>query len=296
MVPFYIYYSMFGFQRIGDLIWAAADQRARGFLVGATSGRTTLGGEGLQHQDGQSHVMAATVPNCRAYDPAFAGELAVIVGYGMKRMLQDQHDEFYYLTVTNENMPHPSLPEGVEDQIIAGMYRFAHYQPKNAKTSVRLLGSGSVLLEVKAAAEMLAARWSVEVELWSVTSFTELEREARSLERWSRLHPSDASKSAWVSQALAGGAPVIACTDYIRALPQLIAPYVDAPFTVLGTDGFGRSDTRSKLREFFEIDKHSIVIAALYALRKQGSVSAETVQQAIKSLGVSTHEQGPWEV
>ena len=295
-LPFYIYYSMFGFQRIGDLIWAAADQRARGFLIGATSGRTTLGGEGLQHQDGQSHLMAATVPNCRAYDPAFAAELAIIIDHGMKRMLQEQRDEFYYLTVTNENMPHPSLPEGNEAHIIAGMYRFVHYQPKDAKASVRLLGSGSLVLEVQAAAQLLASEWSVAVEVWSVTSFTELEREARGIERWNRLHPQETPRVAWVCEALSGPSPVIACTDYIRALPQLIAPYIDAPYTVLGTDGFGRSDTRAKLREFFEVDKSSIVVAALHSLQKQGAVSGEVVQKAIQSLGLNTGDVGPWEL
>jgi pyruvate dehydrogenase E1 component len=294
MLPFYIYYSMFGFQRIGDLIWAAADQRARGFLIGATSGRTTLGGEGLQHQDGHSHVIAATVPNCRAYDPAFAGELAVIIQHGMTRMLSQQCDEFYYLTVTNENMPHPSLPEGVEDQVVAGMYKFAEFKLKGSKLNVRLLGSGSVFLEVQAAAELLARDWNVNVELFSVTSFTELEREARECERWNRLHPLETPKTAWVVQALEGRAPVLACTDYVRALPQLIAPYVDAPFTVLGTDGFGRSDTRSKLREFFEIDRGSIVIAALHALQKQGLVKGEVVARAIEQYGVDIDAQSPW--
>ncbi len=294
MLPFYIYYSMFGFQRIGDLIWAAADQRARGFLIGATSGRTTLGGEGLQHQDGHSHVIAATVPNCRAYDPAFAGELAVIIQHGMTRMLSQQSDEFYYLTVTNENMPHPSLPEGVEDQVVAGMYKFSEFKVKGSKLNVRLLGSGSVFLEVQAAAELLAREWNVNVELFSVTSFTELEREARECERWNRLHPTDTPKTAWVSEALEGRAPVLACTDYVRALPQLIAPYVEAQFTVLGTDGFGRSDTRSKLREFFEIDRGSIVIAALHALQKQGLVKGEVIARALKQYGVDIDAQSPW--
>jgi pyruvate dehydrogenase E1 component len=294
MLPFYIYYSMFGFQRIGDLIWAAADQRARGFLIGATSGRTTLGGEGLQHQDGHSHVIAATVPNCRAYDPAFAGELAVIIQHGMTRMLAQQSDEFYYLTVTNENMPHPSLPEGIDNQVVAGMYKFSEFKAKGSKLHVRLLGSGSVFLEVQAAAEILARDWNVNVELFSVTSFTELEREARQCERWNRLHPLDPPKTAWVSEALLGAAPVVACTDYVRALPQLIAPYVDAPFSVLGTDGFGRSDTRSKLREFFEIDRGSIVIAALHALQKQKLVKGDLVAKAIETYAVDIDSPSPW--
>ena len=224
MLPFYIYYSMFGFQRVGDLIWAAADQRSRGFLFGATAGRTTLGGEGLQHQDGSSHVVAATVPNCRAYDPAFAYELALILDHGMRRMMEQQVDEFYYITVMNENYAQPSMPPGVENDIIRGMYRYASYSPPQAVSNVRLLGSGAILREVIAAAELLAQDWSVGSDVFSVTSFSELAREAAEVERWNRLHPLETARRSHVEQQLPGARPVIAATDYVRAYPQLIAP------------------------------------------------------------------------
>jgi len=295
MLPFYIYYSMFGFQRIGDLIWAAADQRARGFLVGATAGKTTLGGEGLQHQDGHSHLLAATVPNCRAYDPAFAGELAVIVDHGARQMLEQQQDVFYYITVMNENYPQPSLPEGVAEDVIRGMYRYATVEPNGTGRTVRLLGSGTILLEVIAAAELLANDWGVASEVWSVTSFTELAREARSVERWNRLHPGEAGRTSHVARSLAGATPVIAATDYVRALPQLIAAYIEPRYTVLGTDGFGRSDTRPALREFFEIDRHHIAVAALSSLAQQGSLEPALCVQAIERYGIDVAHTAPWD-
>jgi len=296
MLPFYIYYSMFGFQRVGDLIWAAADQRARGFLLGATAGRTTLGGEGLQHQDGASHLIASTVPNCRAYDPAFAGELAVILDHGMHQMLEQDVDEFYYVTVMNENYPQPSLPEGVEASVIRGLYRFAEHPVEEARGRVRLLGAGTLLREAIAAAELLAQDWQIESEVFSVTSFTELEREAREVERWNRLHPEDAKRISHLEQCLPTGAPVIAVSDYVRAVPQLIAAYVSSDYTVLGTDGFGRSDTRARLRGFFEVDRHHIVLAAVTAQVNEGKVPAQMAAQVIERYGIEVEDEAPWTV
>ena len=295
MLPFYIYYSMFGFQRVGDLIWAAADQRARGFLLGATAGRTTLGGEGLQHQDGNSHLMAAMVPNCRAYDPAFAGEFAVILDHGMRQMLERQVDEFYYVTLMNENYPQPNLPDGVEQAIIKGMYLFARHEVEDARGSVQLLGSGAILLEVIAAAELLASDWNIDSEVWSVTSFAELAREAREVERWNRLHPGQPARRSHVQESLNDAAPIIASTDYVRALPQLIASYLPARYTVLGTDGFGRSDTRGRLRAFFEVDRHQIVLSALTSLVQEGHLDASVCAEAIARYAIEVDAVAPWE-
>ncbi|MFT3953255.1 MAG: alpha-ketoglutarate dehydrogenase [Piscinibacter sp.] len=294
MLPFYIYYSMFGFQRIGDLIWAAADQRSRGFLLGATAGRTTLGGEGLQHQDGSSLLQAAAVPNCRAYDPCFAGEFAVILDHGMRQMMERQEDVFYYVTLMNENYAQPSLPAGVEADLIKGLYRYTVHAPTAAKGTVRLLGSGTILREVIAAAELLAADWGIAAEVWSATSFAELARDAREVERFNRLHPADAPRTSHVQQCLSGDAPVIAATDYLRAWPQLVASYIAAPFTALGTDGFGRSDTRAALRRFFEVDRHHVVLAALTALRAQGLVDAATCAAAIERYGLDAGASASW--
>jgi pyruvate dehydrogenase E1 component len=294
MLPFYIYYSMFGFQRVGDLIWAAADQRARGFLLGATAGRTTLGGEGLQHQDGSSHVVAATVPNCRAYDPAFAGELAVIVDHGMRQMMERDVDEFYYITVMNENYAQPTLPSGVEDQIIRGMYRFAVADAPSSRGSVRLLGSGTILREVIAASELLVADWQVSTEVWSVTSFSELAREARAVERHNRLNPAAPEQVSHLCASLTGDAPVIVASDYVRAWPQLIASYVDARFIALGTDGFGRSDTRAALRSFFEVDRHQVVLAALDGLVRDGTLPRQVLAEAIERYGLDGDRPAPW--
>ena len=292
LLPFYIYYSMFGFQRVGDLIWAAADQRARGFLLGATAGRTTLGGEGLQHQDGSSHLVAATVPNCRAYDPAFAYELAIILDHGMRRLLEAQHDEFYYVTVMNENYAQPSLPIGVEAAIVRGMYC---YQPATGNVQLRLLGSGTILREVIAAAELLQRDWQIEAEIWSVTSFTELAREARDTQRWNRLHPQASPRLSYVGKCLHGLLPIVAATDYVAAYPQLIAAYVAAPFHALGTDGFGRSDTRQALRKFFEVDRHQIVVSTLHALMRAGGVNGSVVDQAIARYGIEVTLAAPWD-
>jgi pyruvate dehydrogenase E1 component len=298
MLPFYIYYSMFGFQRVGDLIWAAADQRARGFLLGATAGRTTLGGEGLQHQDGTSHVVAATVPNCRAYDPAFAWELAVIVDHGMRRMLEQGEDEFYYVTVMNESYAQPSVQQiayGSESDaatgVIRGMYRL---RGSDDPPRVRLLGSGAILREVIAAAELLRRDWQLPVDVWSVTSFSELARDARETERWNRHNPVQPPRRTHVAGCLEGGAPVIAATDYVCAYPQLIASYVDAPFTALGTDGFGRSDTRAALRRFFEVDRHQVVLAALHALAQKGELPADAPAQAIARYSIQVQDAAPW--
>ena len=294
MLPFYIYYAMFGFQRVGDLIWAAADQRARGFLLGATAGRTTLGGEGLQHQDGHSHLLAAAIPNCRAYDPAFAGELAVILDHGMRAMLERQEDVFYYVTVMNENYPQPSLPANVADDLIKGLYRFSSSRATAPVGEVRLLGAGALLPEVLAAGALLAEDWQIDADIWSVTSFTELERDARDTRRWNRLHPAEAPRTSHVARCLPPGAPVIAASDYVRALPLLIANDLQSPYTVLGTDGFGRSDTRARLRAFFEVDRFHIVLAALTALADSGQIPRQHCATAIERYGIKPVDEAPW--
>ena len=294
MLPFYIFYSMFGFQRVGDLIWAAADQRARGFLIGATAGRTTLGGEGLQHQDGSSHVVAATVPNCRAYDPAFAGELAIILDHGARSMMQRSDDEFYYVTVANENYAQPSVPADAAADVIRGMRRYGGVAAEEAVASVRLLGSGAILREVIAAAALLAEQFHVSSEIWSVTSFSELAREAAEVARWNRLHPRERPRASHLERCLPGDSPIIAASDYVRAYPQLIAPYLSAGFTALGTDGFGRSDTRSALRRFFEVDREHIAVAVLDAAARRGDVDRLLVASAIERFGIETELTAPW--
>ncbi|MEX3921901.1 alpha-ketoglutarate dehydrogenase [Paraburkholderia sp. BR10872] len=299
MLPFYIYYSMFGFQRIGDLIWAAADQRARGFLIGATAGKTTLGGEGLQHQDGTSHLAASTVPNCRAYDPAFAYEVAMIVDEGMREMIERQRDVFYYLTVTNENYAQPSLPdapiESVRDGVLKGMYPLDTTSLDRAE--VQLLGSGAILGEVQAAARLLKEDWNIEASVWSVTSFTELHRDGVASERTDRLFDEDRAAAPYVTSALSPThGPVIAATDYVRAVPELIRAYVPRRYVTLGTDGFGRSDTRAALRAFFEVDQHSIAIAALKALADDGAVAVELVRRAVDRYGKhDANRAAPWQ-
>jgi pyruvate dehydrogenase E1 component len=289
MLPFYIYYSMFGFQRVGDLIWAAADSRARGFLIGATAGRTTLAGEGLQHQDGTSHVIAATIPNCRAYDPAFAYELAVIVDHGARAMMQEGRDEFYYVTVMNEPYAQPSAPEGVEADIVKGLYRV-----RGGAAQVRLVGSGAILREALAAAEALERDFGVSAEVWSATSYSELARDAREVERRNRLHPLAERATSHVATCLNGEAPIVAVSDYARAYPQLIAPYVEAKATWLGTDGFGRSDTRAALRSFFEIDRRHIAVAALSGLADKGALSRATVAKAMALYEIEADDEAPW--
>ena len=268
MLPVYIYYSMFGFQRVGDLIWAAADQRSRGFLFGATAGRTTLGGEGLQHQDGSSLLVASTVPNCVAWDPAHAGEVAVIMEHAMQRMLVQQCDEFHYLTLMNENQAMPSLAAEVRGDLLKGLYRLQVFEPAAPKARLRLLGSGTILREVLKAAALLADEHAIACEVYSATSYSELARQARELQRLDRVEPQPARRTSHVARLLAGSAPVVAASDYVRAWPQLIAEYIDARLVTLGTDGFGRSDTRAQLRRYFEVDAQAIVAAGLEALRR----------------------------
>jgi len=283
MLPFYIYYSMFGFQRVGDLIWAAADSRARGFLVGGTAGRTTLAGEGLQHQDGSSHLAASSVPNCRAYDPCFGYELAAIVRDGARRMLEAQEDVFYYVTVGNENYPHPAMPEGAEEGILKGLYLF---KPA-AKAALQLLGSGAILREVIAAAELLEKDWGIDAAVWSVTSFTELRRDGMRVARARRFGEPGQS---WVERCLAGTqGPVIAASDYVSAVADLIRPYVPRSFVALGTDGFGRSDTRAALRAFFEVDARNIAVAGLAAAQ------SPLLPEALRRYGIDSGTRPPWE-
>ena len=292
MIPFYIYYSMFGFQRIGDLAYAAGDLRARGFLVGGTAGRTTLNGEGLQHQDGHSHLMAATIPNCVSYDPTFAYELAVIVQDGMRRMYQNQEDVFYYLTVMNENYAHPAMPKGVEEGILKGMYKFSASKAK-AKGKVQLLGSGTILREVIAAAELLEKDFGVGADVWSVTSFNELRRDGIDCERWNTLHPESQPRTSYVDACLDAKTPVIAATDYMRSYSDQIRPFVKARYKTLGTDGFGRSDTRKKLRHFFEVDRYYVAVTALKALADEGTIPASEVSKAIKLYKINPDKPNP---
>jgi pyruvate dehydrogenase E1 component len=285
MLPFYIYYSMFGFQRVGDQIWAAADQRVRGFLLGATAGRTTLGGEGLQHQDGHSLLVAAQLPNCRAWEPASAGELAVILHHGMVQMLEQRQDVFHYIALFNQNQPQPSLPAGVEADVVRGLYRVAGAPG----AQVRLLGSGPLLAEVRAAADLLLADWGVAAEVFSATSYAELEREARAAERAARLHPLAPAAPTQLTRLLPGATPIVAASDWVRAWPGLIAPHLEARMTILGTDGFGRSDTRAALRGFFEIDRRQIVLAALRML------DPARAAEAIVRYGIDVAAGAPWE-
>ncbi len=300
MVPFFIFYSMFGFQRVGDLIWAAADMRARGFLMGATSGRTTLNGEGLQHQDGHSHLISATVPNCVSYDPTFGYELAVIINDGLRRMYEEDESVFYYITLLNENYTHPQMPAGVEEGIRKGMYQLEpgakKGSPGKSKTPrVQLLGSGSILREVIAAAALLENDFGVESDLWSVPSFTQLRRDGIDVDRWNRLHPDSKPKISYVQECLEGHeGPVIASTDYMRSFADQIRQFVPGSYSTLGTDGFGRSDTRPKLRGFFEIDRHHVAIAALKALADEGKVPAKQVADAINKYDIKTEAPNPW--
>jgi len=293
LIPFYIYYSMFGFQRVGDLAWAAGDMRARGFLIGGTAGRTTLNGEGLQHQDGHSHILASTIPNCVAYDPAFACEMAVIIQHGMKRMYEDNESVYYYLTITNENYRQLPLIEGTEDAILKGMYKRDSIKAKS-KSHVHLLGSGAIYNEVAAAAEILKNDYDVSSDVWSVTSFNELARDGQLTARWNMLNPDTAQKSAFITQCLGeGDSPVVASTDYIRMYGEQVRAYVHAPYTVLGTDGFGRSDTREKLRQFFEIDRYYVVIAALDSLAKQGKIDAQISLDAMRKYNIDRNCVAP---
>ena len=293
MIPFYIYYSMFGFQRVGDLAWAAGDMHARGFLLGGTAGRTTLNGEGLQHEDGHSHIQADLIPNCVTYDPTFQYEVAVIVHDGLRRMYVNHEDVFYYITLMNENYTHPDMPEGVEQDILKGMYLLKASGKGDKK--VQLMGSGTILQEVIAGAELLKADFGVEADIWSCPSFNQLHRDAIEVERFNRLNPLETAKVPFVTSQLQGhDGPVIAATDYIRSYADRIRAYIPNDYHVLGTDGFGRSDSRANLRSFFEVDRYNVAVAALSALAEQGKVSKETVQQAIKKYGIKADAAPSW--
>lgn len=297
MVPFYIYYSMFGHQRIGDLAWLAGDAQARGFLIGGTAGRTTLNGEGLQHQDGHSHVFANTIPNCRTYDPTYAFELAVIVQDGLRRMYQEKENCYYYLTVMNENYSHPEMPEGAEAGIIKGMYKLKAGESKK-KLRVNLLGAGTILREVEAAAEILRNDYNVESDVWSVTSVNELTRDGQAAERWSMLHPESEPKKPFIAEQLADNAehPTIIATDYLKTYGEQLRPYIEGDYKVLGTEGFGRSDSREQLRHFFEVNAKFVVVAALKSLADQGKIKSSVVTKAIKDLGIDADKADPMTV
>jgi pyruvate dehydrogenase E1 component len=316
MVPFYIYYSMFGYQRVGDLIWAAADCRTRGFLLGGTAGRTTLNGEGLQHADGHSHVLFSVVPSCRAYDPAFNYELAVIIQAGLEQMFVEQHDVFFYITLMNENYAHPPMPDGVQEGILRGMYRLrtgrssrsgssgsrsgssgsrssSRASTRSRKPRVQLLGSGTMVREALAAADLLEEDFGVEADVWSVTSFGELRRDGIETERWNTLHPTAKQRTPYVTECLSDGGPVVASTDYIRGYADLIRAWVPGTYRVLGTDGFGRSDFRKSLRGFFEVDRRYVALAALKALADEGKVKPSRVKEAIERYAIDAEAPMP---
>jgi pyruvate dehydrogenase E1 component len=295
-IPFFIYYSMFGFQRIGDLIWAAADMRTRGFLIGGTAGRTTLAGEGLQHQDGHSHVLALPVPNLMAYDPAFAYEIAIIIQDGIKRMYVDQESIFYYLTVTNEPLPMPAMPGGknIREGILKGLYRFKPSSKTESKLRAQLFGSGAIMYEVLKAQQILEEKYQVAVDVWSVTSYKELYRDGNDCERWNLLHPEEAPRVPFVTQTLKDVPGVlIAASDYMKLLPESISQWMPRPLSVLGTDGFGRSESRASLRDFFEVDAKHIVLATLTALARDKQIKPDVLKNAIKDLGIDPEKPNP---
>ena len=295
MIPFYIFYSMFGFQRVGDLAWAAGDLRSRGFLIGGTAGRTTLAGEGLQHQDGHSHLLASTIPNCISYDPTYSYELAVIIHDGLRRMYGNNEDVYFYITVMNENYTHPPMPENSSEGILKGMYLLQ--EGDGAELRVQLLGSGTILREVLAAAELLGNDFDVAADTWSVTSFNELRRDCLDVDRWNMLHPEQPAKKSYVNQCLErNGGPVIAATDYMKLYADQIRRHVPEPYVVLGTDGYGRSDTRAKLRKFFEVDRHYVVVAALKALADEGKIPAEKVTEAMMKYHIDPEKPNPVDV
>ena len=292
MIPFFIYYSMFGFQRIGDFIWAAADMRTKGFLIGGTAGRTTLNGEGLQHQDGHSHLIASTIPNLKAYDPAYAYEIAVIIQNGLKEMYGQNKDIFYYLTLENENYVQPKMPNNIENGIIKGMYKIK--ESNNSNLKVQLLGSGPILNEVIAAANLLKNDWGVESDVWSVTSYSELHKDAEEVNRWNLLNPKKTNKTSYLDECLIDkNGPVIACSDYVKLVAEQISPYVNCDFTSIGTDGFGRSGTRAELRDFFEIDRFHIGLAAMNSLYKQGKIKVEMVSELINKYKIDSNKINP---
>jgi pyruvate dehydrogenase E1 component len=284
---------MFGFQRIGDLVWAAGDSQARGFMLGGTAGRTTLAGEGLQHQDGHNLIQFGQVPNCMTYDPTFAYELAVIIQDGLRRMTAEKDKVFYYVTVMNENYEHPAMPVGVEDQIIQGLYRLSEASGDGPRA--QLMGSGTILREVIKAAELLAQDWGVQADVWSATSFNLLKRDGDECERWNTLHPLEHKRVPFITKQLAGSeGPVIAATDYLRAYADQVRAFIPGDFVVLGTDGYGRSDTRAQLRQFFEVNAHYVVISTLKALADRGEVPAQMVADAIARYGIDADKPAPW--
>jgi pyruvate dehydrogenase E1 component len=295
-IPFFIYYSMFGLQRIGDLIWAAADMRCRGFLIGGTAGRTTLAGEGLQHQDGHSLVLALSVPNLMTYDPAFAYEIAIIIQDGIKRMYVDGESIFYYLTVTNEPLPMPEMPstKGIREGILNGIYRYKTSAKKDAKLKAQLFGSGTIMFEVLKAQEILEKNYGVAADVWSVTSYKQLYRDGNDCSRWNMMHPTKAPKVPYVTQALKGASgPFIAASDYMKVLPESIAQWIPGKLVALGTDGFGRSENRASLRDFFEVDAKHIVLATLHALAADKQVTGDVLEKAIKDLGINPEKANP---
>ncbi len=298
MIPFYIFYSMFGFQRIGDLAWAAGDMRSRGFLLGGTAGRTTLNGEGLQHEDGHSHLISATVPNCISWDPSFAFEVAVIIQDGMRRMNREQEDVYFYITLMNENYTHPAMPDGAAADILQGMYRLRKGETSKGKSPrVQLLGSGVILREAIAAADLLKKDWGVDSDIWGCPSFTELSRDGNAVTRWNTLHPADKPRMSHVEKCLKDTqGPIIVATDYMRLFAEQIRPLVPRRYVVLGTDGFGRSDTREKLRGFFEVNSHYVTVAALKALADDGTIPVAKVTEAIKKYGIDPDKPAPWTV
>jgi pyruvate dehydrogenase E1 component len=292
MIPFFIYYSMFGFQRVGDLIWAFADSRGKGFLVGGTAGRTTLAGEGLQHQDGHSHVLASTVPTCVSFDPAYAYEIAYIVQDGIRRMYEDNEDRFYYLTVGNENYAQPPAPDGCREGVLKGIYRLR--PAASGKAAAQLFGSGSILNEALRAQQILADRYQVAADVWSVTSYNELRREALAVERWNRLNPSRAARRPYIVEALDGAkGPVVAATDYMKVVPDQLAPWLGGRLVSLGTDGFGRSDNRQHLRRHFEVSAEAIAAAALSQLARNGKFDSIKAQAAVAELGLDPDSPDP---
>jgi len=293
-IPFFIYYSMFGMQRVGDLVWAAADTRTRGFLLGGTAGRTTLAGEGLQHQDGHTHLLALAVPNLISYDPAYAYEIAVIIEEGIRRMYTKGESVFYYLTLMNENYEMPAMPDGVRDGILKGLYRLRASTKKKAKARAQLLGSGAILNEVVAAQQILEEKYDVSADVWSVTSYQELYRDGHAVDRWNRLHPGSKPRVPYVTQCLGDSDGVlIAASDYVKVLPDGIDRWLPRRLTALGTDGFGRSEGRSALRDFFEVDAKHIVAATLNDLARDGAIDVKVVQQAIKDLGINPEKPNP---
>jgi pyruvate dehydrogenase E1 component len=294
-IPFYIYYSMFGPQRVGDLFWLAADIRAKGFLLGGTAGRTTLNGEGLQHEDGHSHLLVYSIPNLMAYDPAFAYEIAIIVQDGIRRMYQEQEDVFYYLTLHNENYDQPKMPDGAKEGILKGMYLLRESATKKgAKLHAHLFGSGSILNEAIKAQAILEEKYGVAADVWSVTSYKALRQDALNAERWNLLHPGEKPRVPYISQLLSRKPGVhVAASDFVKALPDSISPWVPGPLVSLGTDGFGRSESRAALRDFFEVDARYIVVAALTALAREGKIKFDLVAQAVKDLGINPDKANP---